>query len=726
MGNMTRVILLGAVLGCAAAFAGQVDRDLAQRLQGLDQPNEKVLVEFLMKEQRDALVLDPTITTLPDPSRRARVGRVLMDFAEQSQRDLMKYLKAKEREGKVERIVSLWIVNEVSCYATRDVVYAVAARADVASAFYGVPAAGLAAKPELGVHSPPADGIEPNLEIINARGAWQQGYAGQNVVVGLIDTGVWWTHLDLCNHLWNSTVYPHHGFNYASYQLYPDAKNPSYYDTLTPLDYYSGVYHGTHCAGIISADGSYGNGTNDTLGVAPGARIMCLTELTWSNGDSERMIEATVKQALQFAIRPPRDTLNGAKVVSMSSGVMLASNPRRWSYRQAETQLMHAGIIHAVAAGNEYNARSIRCPADCPPPWPNPANSQDSHDSSAVITVGATDTLDLRANFSSRGPMDWTDVQNCNDYVYPPGGLDPDVCAPGVHIYSTMPNGDTLTGNTGYQYISGTSMATPAVAGCIALMVSKNPSLGPRQIDSIVELYGVVDKGPVGKDSGYGAGRIDCSLAVAHTPLPHDVGCTRIVVPADSVDSGAAIVPQAEVGNFGTSAETFNVRLTIGAGYDNSVGLTLAAGAVDTVNFPQWVADTPGTFAVTCSTTLAGDGHPGNDAARESVVVRSLYGIKDERLIPRVFSLDRAAPNPFSGTTVIRYALPRLTPARLSVYSATGALVRRLQDGKLGPGYYTATWNGRDGSGRPVTSGVYLYRLEAGNYSATDKVLLTR
>jgi flagellar hook assembly protein FlgD len=56
----------------------------------------------------------------------------------------------------------------------------------------------------------------------------------------------------------------------------------------------------------------------------------------------------------------------------------------------------------------------------------------------------------------------------------------------------------------------------------------------------------------------------------------------------------------------------------------------------------------------------------------------------------------------------------------------TGALVRTLQDGALKPGYYSATWNGRDGFGRLVASGIYLYRLEAGNYSATGKVLLSR
>jgi hypothetical protein len=206
----------------------------------------------------------------------------------------------------------------------------------------------------------------------------------------------------------------------------------------------------------------------------------------------------------------------------------------------------------------------------------------------------------------------------------------------------------------------------------------------------------------------------------------HDVATTFIVAPSDTVDSGSTVTPMAEVRNLGTLEETFNVRFTISDGYSDSAELTLQVGEVDTVDFAEWEAETLGTLVVTCSTELAGDANPGNDTAAESIVVRSEAGVEEGKSLPRVFSLDRAAPNPFGGTTAIRYALPRMTQARLSVYSATGVLVRDLQKGVLKPGFYSATWNGRDGSGRLAPSGVYLYRLEAGYYSATGKVLLSR
>jgi hypothetical protein len=206
----------------------------------------------------------------------------------------------------------------------------------------------------------------------------------------------------------------------------------------------------------------------------------------------------------------------------------------------------------------------------------------------------------------------------------------------------------------------------------------------------------------------------------------HDVSTWYIISPADSVDSGSTVTPMAEVRNLGAFPETLSVRFCIGPDYSDTAVLALGVGGVDTVEFADWNATTLGSFAVTCSTELAGDPYPGNDAARESVVVRLPSGIEEGNGLPRVFSLERAAPNPFGTATAIRYAIPRLTATRLSVYAATGALVRRLQDGLLKPGYYSAAWNGTDKAGRRVASGVYIYRLEAGAYSATGKVLLSR
>ena len=206
----------------------------------------------------------------------------------------------------------------------------------------------------------------------------------------------------------------------------------------------------------------------------------------------------------------------------------------------------------------------------------------------------------------------------------------------------------------------------------------------------------------------------------------HDVGATAILAPADSVDSGNTVAPQAIVENFGTTQETFVVRFSIADAYWDTTSVTLAAGTADTVQFADWAADSVGTFTVTCSTELAGDAYPGNDAATGSVVVFLSSGIEEGKGLPAVFSLDKVLPNPTGGGTSVRYGLPKPTAVNLSVYSAAGTLVRTIAAGTKNPGWYMAAWDGNDLRGRKVSTGVYLVRLEAGEFTSTRKLVVQR
>jgi subtilisin family serine protease len=99
---------------------------------------------------------------------------------------------------------------------------------------------------------------------------------------------------------------------------------------------------------------------------------------------------------------------------------------------------------------------------------------------------------------------------------------------------------------------------------------------------------------------------------------------------------------------------------------------------------------------------------------------------RPEQMAVRVFSLDQNRPNPFNGQTSIRYQLPSEGRVKISVYNISGQLVRTLVDGKQSPGVYNAVWNGRDNSGRPVSAGVYFYRLNAGDINLTKKMVLLK
>lgn len=130
-----------------------------------------------------------------------------------------------------------------------------------------------------------------------------------------------------------------------------------------------------------------------------------------------------------------------------------------------------------------------------------------------MICVGAVNYDNTIAAFSSEGPSQWTDVAEYNDYPYAAGSptaiglIRPDICAPGVQIKS-------LDFNTtdGYTLMDGTSMATPLVAGAIALMLSKNHELTPAQIDEILERNAV--KLTEHKSNDFGSGLLDAFAAV--------------------------------------------------------------------------------------------------------------------------------------------------------------------------------------------------------------------
>ena len=86
-----------------------------------------------------------------------------------------------------------------------------------------------------------------------------------------------------------------------------------------------------------------------------------------------------------------------------------------------------------------------------------------------------------------------------------------------------------------------------------------------------------------------------------------------------------------------------------------------------------------------------------------------------------------AAPNPFNPRTTIRYSVAGPSPVFLRIFDLSGALVRNLINGKTqGPGWFSVDWDGRDQKGRAVSSGVYLYRFETGDYTETRRLTLIR
>ena len=97
-----------------------------------------------------------------------------------------------------------------------------------------------------------------------------------------------------------------------------------------------------------------------------------------------------------------------------------------------------------------------------------------------------------------------------------------------------------------------------------------------------------------------------------------------------------------------------------------------------------------------------------------------------EEQAPAEFSVSGAYPNPFNPTTTIDYSLPEASRVTVTVYDMLGRQVRQIDCGMVSTGIHSATWNGRDNSGRHVASGTYIYRLTAGEYTSSGKMMLVR
>ena len=105
-------------------------------------------------------------------------------------------ISTQATDGKVISLTSLWLANMVACFATKDVIYDLVNRDDISDIVYGLVPTYLD-KPKLALKPASRDAVEPNLNVTQAPAAWRMGYTGQNVVVGEVDTGIWYTHMDL-------------------------------------------------------------------------------------------------------------------------------------------------------------------------------------------------------------------------------------------------------------------------------------------------------------------------------------------------------------------------------------------------------------------------------------------------------------------------------------------------------------------------------------------------
>jgi uncharacterized protein (TIGR03437 family) len=421
---------------------------------------------------------------LDSREEKARFVRdALWQHAQSSQASLREWLTAR---GIAHH--AFYIVNAILVKGNRALLESIAARADVVR---------IEANPQIRNALPDRTNklqaetsiaaIESGISFTRAPEVWALGFNGQGIVVASADTGVEWDHPALKNHYrgWNGATASHDYNWHDSIHTGGGICGPN---ATAPCD---DSNHGTHTAGTSVGDDGQGN----QIGMAPGAKFIICRNMDQGVGTPARYIECMEFFLAPYPVggAPAQGDPTRAPHVSINSwGCPRSEGCEPLTLQSAIEAQRAAGIMTVVAAGNSGpNCSTVE----------DPPSFYD-----ASYSVGALDPANGNiANFSSRGPAT-ADGSNRQK---------PDITAPGVRTRSAVRGGN-------YASFQGTSMATPHVAGAVALLWSAVPAL-QRQIaltENILNETAVrvtstqCDQNGAAPNNVYGYGRLDIKAAV--------------------------------------------------------------------------------------------------------------------------------------------------------------------------------------------------------------------
>lgn len=471
-----------SIVHASIAWTDKIDPRLSSEMKS------RARVEFLVVLEKQADISNAA--RIRDKETRGRyVFNSLTRLAKTTQTPIRAIL-----DGRGITYRPYWVSNMIWVRGDEDLVRLLARRDDVADLYLNqwqrmdLPRL---TNTELGRR--PTAGIEWNIDLVGAPQVWANGFTGQGAVVGGQDTGYDWTHPAIKQQYrgWDGTT-ANHNYNWhdAIHDNNPNTSpgNVCGYNSTQPCDD-SG--HGTHTMGTIVGD----DGNGQIIGMAPGAEwIGCRNmEDGWGT-------PTTYAECYEWFIAPypiggdkftdgdpskAPDVINNSWSCPPGEGCLAAD-----VLQQVVENVRAAGILTVHSAGNSgvSGCATVNQPASI-------------YDAS--FTVGATNSDDQIAFFSSRGPV-IADGSN---------RLKPDIVAPGDGVRSSIPGID-------YGYLSGTSMASPHVAGLAALIISVDPSLSGQvdRLENIITRSAVpitTNEGCGGDGPGtvpnnvYGWGRID-------------------------------------------------------------------------------------------------------------------------------------------------------------------------------------------------------------------------
>ncbi|MBN2003507.1 MAG: S8 family serine peptidase [Anaerolineae bacterium] len=339
---------------------------------------------------------------------------------------------------------AFYIINALQVQADRETLLALALHPEVARIVANPRISASLPVQETGVRNPMAvQGVEWNISRIGAPEVWAMGYTGQGIVIAGQDTGYEWAHPALQSHYRGAqeeTV--NHNFNW--HDAIHSGGGTCGADVAQPCDDYG---HGTHTMGTMVGD----DGGANQVGVAPDAQWMGCRNMNVGYGTPASYIEC-----FEFFLAPypvGETPADGHADPAMAPDIVNnswscpPSEGCDWQSLQDVAAVVNAAGIMVVSSASNYgpSCSSVREPIAL---------------YETVFSVGATDSGEAIASLSSRGPVT----------IDGSGRIKPDLVAPGISIRSSTRGGN-------YGNSSGTSMASPHVAGAVALLWSARPDL---------------------------------------------------------------------------------------------------------------------------------------------------------------------------------------------------------------------------------------------------------
>ena len=508
--------LLSVVLTTGQSYSPQNDPKVMRKLAPwvIEKTANGLTSEFMVVLDTQADLSEAEL--LPTKLAKGRyVYETLLEHSRRTQASLLGWLEARRVAHQ-----SFYIVNSILVKGDRDLAITLAARPDVGRIEGNPVVAGIAPvdAPEESLRQElnqvgSSQAIEPGVTFIRAPLVWEAGYTGQGIVIGGQDTGVKWDHPALKSRYrgWDGAQASH---DYNWHDSIHTSGSICGADSKFPCD---DDRHGTHTLGTVLGT----DGAANQIGVAPGAQFIACRNMDQGNGTP-----ATYLECFQFFLAPypvngkpdQGDPSKAPDLTTNSWSCPPSEGCEPGTLRAAVEVQRAAGIMTIVAAGNS----GAGCSTISDPPG--------HYDASYTVGALSLPTGAL-ASFSSRGPVTIDGSQR----------IKPDITAPGVSVRSAV-----LTSSL-YGSLSGTSMATPHVAGAVALLWSAFPFLrGNVELTESLLNESAINVNTTSCSSAgipnnlFGFGRLDIKAA-------YDLAATRYFNLAGVIEGGPSPFSQTQI-----------------------------------------------------------------------------------------------------------------------------------------------------------------------------------